>query len=638
MATDLSRLNEQQLNAVLSSVDKNVVLLAGAGAGKTATMVTRTQYLVDDLGVDPSNIMLVTFTNKAANEILERISKVCPGAYKMWIGTFHKICIRIIRTHGELLNIKNFSILDSKGQKDLIRSLLDSRGVEYNAYLVNTILTRISEFKNNMRRPSEVLMDSEVEKLYADIYQDYQNTCWRRRTFDFDDLIIYGTLLVSNFDSVKTWAHDKFKYIMADEVQDTNMAQFVFLNNIIGNNNVMLVGDVNQSIYGFRNARPQYLENFSNIHPNTFKMKLEKNYRSTQTIINAANRVVEHNSFGTKLEMFCDNEVGDKIQIYEANDSMTQAKWIASEILMQSDKDLSDFAIIYRANHQSRIIEEVLVNAGINYTVFGSTSFYSRKEVRDMLAWLKLCTNEYDIDSLKRVLGTLKGVGKTTIDNIVKYSQQNMLNTHDVISKYLNSGTASRITNVAEIGLLSVSNIANKSFSSCSEIIEVVFRDTNIHKELITLGTEDAIEKLEILDEFQNMVHSMETNDKENLPMVEIIDQISLLSDIKGEEKAEANCVKLMTAHASKGLEFDTVFIVDAQEGSFPHKNAIAECTKDAIEEERRLFYVAMTRAQKKLYITYVRAVRNADTGSIIPVQRSRFLNEIPTNLTEKAF
>lgn len=638
MATDLSRLNEQQLNAVLASVDKNIVLLAGAGAGKTATMVTRTQYLVDDLDIDPSNIMLVTFTNKAANEILERISKVCPGAYKMWIGTFHKICIRIIRTHGELLGIKNFSILDSKGQKDLIRSILDSKGIDYNAYLVSSILKKISEFKNNMRRPSEVLMDSEVDKLYADVYQEYQNICWRRKTFDFDDLIIYGTLLISNYESVKNWAHNTFKYIMADEVQDTNMAQFVFLSNIIGNNNVLLCGDVNQSIYGFRNAKPQYLENFANIHPNTYKMKLEKNYRSTQVIIRAANHVVEHNSFGTKLEMFCDNEVGDKIQLYEAGDPATEAKWIVSEILMHSEKDLSDFAIIYRANHQSRIIEEALVNAGIGYTVFGSTSFYSRKEVRDMLAWLKLCTNEYDVDSLKRILGTLKGVGKTTIDNVIKYSQDNMLNMHNVIPTYLNSGTASRLTNVAENGLLCVNSIINKSYSSCSQIIEEVFRNTEIRKELITLGTEDALERLEILDEFQNMVHSMEINDKEILPMVEVIDQISLLSDVKGEEKAKAHCVKLMTAHASKGLEFDTVFIIGAQEGSFPHKNAIAECTRDAIEEERRLFYVAMTRAQKKLYITNTKYIRNSDTGSVIPVQRSRFINEIPSNLTEIAF
>lgn len=634
--TDLSKLNEQQLNAVLTSVNKNVVLIAGAGAGKTATMVTRTQYLVDDLKVDPSSIMLVTFTNKAANEIFERIQKVCPDANKMWIGTFHKICIKLLRLHGESIGIKHFSILDPKEQKELIRSIMTSRGLEVNNYTVNEIVTRISGFKNNMIRPSEALIQPDVERIYADIYQEYQNICWQRKTFDFDDLIIYATLLLTNCPEVKNWCHNTFKYIMADEVQDTNMSQFVLLNNIIGDNNVMLVGDVNQSIYAFRNAKPQYLENFTNIHPNTVMLKLEKNYRSTRNIINSANAVIKNNSFGTKINMFCDNEDGCKIQMFEAMNVYNEAQWIVSEILSNPDKKLSDYAIIYRANYESAIIERELTSAGLGYTVFGSVSFYSRKEVKDVIAWLKIYANEYDVNSFERALNTLSGVGKTTISNIVKYSQDHMVNLHDVIIQYLNSDSSSRITNVAKNGLLITNEILNKQYSNCSDIVKDIYSKTNIRKDLVTLTTDEAIEKLELLDQFQDMIHNMELKDN-TLSFVEIIDQLSLLSDTK-TAKEEADCVKLMTAHASKGLEFNTVFIINAHEGSFPHLNAIKEGSRDAIEEERRLFYVAMTRAQKTLYITNSKNIKDRNDDKLMPVARSRFINEIPSNLTEVCF
>lgn len=640
--TDLSRLNEQQRDAVMASLNKNVVLLAGAGSGKTATMVTRTQYLVDDLGIDPSSIMLVTFTNKAAREILERISKVYPSASQMWIGTFHRICIRILRMHGDKLGIYHFTILDTKGQKEVIREYLEDVRNEHNygAYLINSIIDTIGNFKNNMISSAQAMLDTDVPELYREAYRYYQNTCWQRRTFDFDDLIIYATLLLQRDESVRQWAHNKFKFIMADEVQDTNMSQFVFLNNIIGPNNVMLVGDVSQSIYGFRNAKPEYLENFADTHPNTIKMKLEKNYRSTKNIINAANNVVNHNSFGTKLEMFCDKGEGDKIQIYNASDTYSEAKWIISEILADSTRKLSDFAIIYRANYQSRIIEEMLVQAGVDYTVFGSQSFYSRKEVRDMLAWLKFCINPYDVDSFKRILGNIKGVGKVTINNIINYANTNMISLRDVVGEYLKSGSASRIKKQMENDLLIANNIFQGNYTSCSQIIERIFNETNIRSSLILLNTEDAKERLDILNEFQNMIHSREVDaSNKNVSMIEIVDQVSLLSDAKTDaDKSNVDCVKLMTAHASKGLEFNTVFIIGAQEGSFPHKNAIETCSFKAIEEERRLFYVAMTRAEEKLYITYTTNVKSNENGGIAHVAKSRFINEIPQYLTEEAF
>ena len=278
--TDLSTLNDQQRNAVLESIDKNVVLLAGAGSGKSHTLVKRTQYLIDDLGVKPENIMLVTFTNKAATEITERIAKVSEHAYKMWIGTFHRICTRLIRMFGSKLGIQNFTIMDTKEAKELIKDILEDRGVETTPYFINDIISKISSYKNNLRKPASVLADADEKRIYADVYQDYQNICWKRKSFDFDDLIIYTILLLSTYPEVSTWVHENIKYLMIDECQDTNSAQFALIKLIAGNNNIMCVGDSNQSIYAFRNAKPQYLENFANTHPNTIKLKLRKSIRS----------------------------------------------------------------------------------------------------------------------------------------------------------------------------------------------------------------------------------------------------------------------------------------------------------------------------------------------------------------------
>ena len=631
--TDLSTLNDQQRHAVLESINHNVVLMAAAGSGKTATLVKRTQYLINDLGVNPENIMLVTFTNKAAAEITSRVSVVNERAYKMWIGTFHRICTRLMRMFGSKLNIQKFTIMDTKESKALVKEILTDRGVEYSPYMVNTIIGKISEYKNNLIKPAMVLANPDEKRLYADVYQEYQNISWRRKSFDFDDLIIYTILLLSSYPDVAQWVHDNFKYIMVDETQDTNSAQFQLIKLLIGDNNIMMVGDSNQSIYAFRNAKPQYLENFASTHPNTIKLKLEQNYRSTKTIIEAANQMINHNMFGTKVQMFCANEQGEKIQVFEAIDAYTEARWIVSEILMNPNKPLSDYAIIYRANYQSRILEEEFAKNGIGYTVFGSQSFYSRKEVRDLLAYCKLNINEYDIDSFKRILGTLKGVGKVTVENIITNAQDNCITFHDAIDDYIKTA---KVSAAVKQRLEAVSNIINSTYRTCGDLIEDVLFLTEYKTEIASANNEESVEKLAIIDEFVEMLHNMEVNHP-NDTMAEIIDQVSLLSDTKGAEKENLNAVKFMTAHASKGLEFDTVFVVGAEEGTFPHANALQAGTDDAIEEERRLFYVAMTRAKSKLYITHSRQKKGSD-GGLQSAKKSRFLFEIPKNLTEDAF
>lgn len=631
--TDLTTLNDQQRFAIEQSISHNIVLMAAAGSGKTATLVKRTQYLIDDLGVNPQNIMMITFTNKAASEIRERVSTVAPNAYKMWIGTFHKICTRLIRMFGSHLSIQNFTIMDTKDSKNLVKEILETKGYDYTPYLVNEIIEKISTYKNNLIKPAKVLANPDERKIFADVYQEYQNISWRRKNFDFDDLIIYTILLLSSYPDVLQWVNENIKYIMVDETQDTNSAQFQLIKLLAGNNNIMMVGDSNQSIYAFRNAKPQYLENFANTHPNTIKLKLEQNYRSTKNIIQAANHMISHNQFGTKVQMFCANETGDLIQRRECMDAYDEARWIASEILC-SNKPLSDYAIIYRANFQSRVVEEVFTGAGIGYTVFGSQSFYSRKEVRDLLAYCKLVINKFDIDSFKRILGTLKGVGKVTIDKIIANAQDNCISYHDAIEDYLSKN---KVSPLIERRLCSVSIILTKQYSKCSDIISDVLFLTEYKTDLMSVHTEETEEKLDIINEFVEMIDSMEKNNPDD-DMAEIIDQVALLSDAKGENKANLNAVKLMTAHASKGLEFDTVFIIGAEEGVFPHANALNENSIDAIEEERRLFYVAMTRAKKKLYITNAHQRKQGKDGSLNIASPSRFLREIPRDLTEEAF
>lgn len=633
MLTDLSGLNAQQKEAVLLSTDHNIVLLAGAGSGKSFTLVKRTEYLITDLGVDPSSIMLVTFTNKAANEIKERISKVTNDANKMWIGTFHRICTRLLRQFGDHLGINSFSIIDTKDCRKIIKDSLVRLGEDDSIMNVKAYQTKISEFKNNLVGKEAVRNDDTISNTLKTVYEEYVDYCWKHKTFDFDDLITYTILLLSSFKDVSNWVHNNIKYIMVDECQDTNSAQFVLIKLLRGENNTVLVGDVNQSIYGFRNARPQYLENFANTTSNTMRLRLEQNYRSTKNIINAANNVVKYNSFGTKLEMFCDNEEGAKVQLYKANNSFTEAEWVISEILTTHNyvnKDYSDFAIIYRANFQSRLFEEALTKCGIPYVVFGSGSFYSRKEVKDLLAFCKCVVNPFDTDSFRRALSTFKGVGNKTIETIIENANTNRITLKSALEDYMNNSARPNI----KPSLSQMYTVLDRGYSKCTDIIDNVFLCTRYRDSMAIINTDEARDSVQIMDEFKDMIQSIEERETEQT-ISEMLDEISLLTDAKGDQKVNTNAVKLMTAHASKGLEFDTVFIVGAEEGLFPHANAIGTGNIFDIEEERRLFYVAMTRAEKRLYITNAKNKRNNNESVFRPVSASRFIDEIPESLKE---
>ena len=639
--TDLTTLNPQQKDAILKSIDHNVVLLAGAGSGKTHTLVKRTEYLITDLGVDPKNILMVTFTNKAANEIRERIAKITPFADEMWIGTFHKICIRLIKMFGHKLGVDNFTIMDQKDSRKLIKSLMSNfNTISTDKMNVKYFQTTISSFKNDLKTRADVRENPNVSDEMKIIYEQYLDKCWYRKTFDFDDLIIYGVLLLSTFEDVRDWVHENLKYIMVDECQDTNSAQFVLIKLITGDNNTMLIGDVNQSIYAFRNAKPRYLENYADNTPNTLKLKLEQNYRSTKNIIDAANSVVNNNEFGTKLQMFCDNGDGELIKIKKAKGEWEEGEWIAKEIisltLWDDNPNYSEFAVIYRSNYQSNIIEKSLQEAGIPYNVFGSISFYERKEVRDLLAFCKTYVNPFDVASFERALDTFNGVGKKTIENIVELSSSNQITLHMALKEYIKNNATPRIKTQLE----QFAKVLDTPATSLTKIVNTVFTETEYRSKVAVVNSDEAKDSISIMDQFLVETEHRDSVRKSDQTLVDDINDMELRSYAEGEEKKNLNSVKLMTAHASKGLEFGTVFVIGMEEEKFPNKNAILDDRIDnheTIEEERRMFYVAMTRAERRLYLTYSnqKSSRNADGEmSYSYTTRSRFLAEIPGEYT----
>lgn len=645
MATDLTRLNEQQKNAIIESVDSNVVLLAAAGSGKTKTIVTRAEYLIDDLGIKPENIMMITFTNKAAKEIIERVANITQDAYKMWIGTFHNICTRILRKYGHFMGINHFSIIDEKESKKIIKQICLGYGKDLSNQSLKDMKKKISAYKSNLIKPEKVLSDycaNNLEDTFvASVYREYQNQCWREKSFDFDDLIIYTIMLLSSYPEVSKWVHDNIKYVMIDETQDTSTDQFQLIRLLAGENNLMMVGDINQSIYGFRNAKPEFLNDFCKLYPNSKMLKLEKNYRSTGNIISAANAVINNNTFGEKINMISANEKGDKIGlkyfdglIPGTNNEIAESKWIASEIkLLVSNgiKSFDDFAIIYRTNIQSKDFEKVFFQYGIPYTVIGSTSFWGSKEVKDILAFCKVTFNPSDATSFERALSTIRGVGKTTISKIVGYMKNNNLKAYEVLSHIaLNNPILYKVSSNSQAELEKLNKLLNYGYTTCSEVADYVINSTSYADDLRMSSSDEAQEKLQIINETIDAFIQFEINGDDAFS---VIDQISLMSDAKGAKKQELDAVKLMSAHSCKGLEFDTVFVAGVEEGLFPHWNSLkANVPAKAVEEERRLFYVAMTRAKKNLYLTACKERKGQET------KKSRFVNEIPNELLEDCF
>ena len=624
---DLSRLNDQQVKAI-KTVDGPILIVAGAGSGKTTVLTNRVAYLIDEVGVDPESILAITFTNKAAKEMKDRmLSMLGPLAYKIQISTFHSFGLLILKEYGNLLGFdKNFTIIDSDDSLTIIKKILKEENLNPKQYNPKTIKSMISGAKNELMDPStyERYAATDFDKIVLKVYEKYQNKLIRSNSLDFDDLLkLPIDLFKSNSDVLKKY-QDRFKYILIDEYQDTNEAQYI-LSKLIASKykNICVVGDSDQSIYSWRGANYKNILNFEKDYKNANIIMLEENYRSTKNILNAANDVIKNNKIRKEKNLWTQNDLGKKIKYHRCYDEKEEAEYVTKEIQNQIKNGVpkDEIAVLYRTNAQSRLMEEYLLKENIPYRVVGSFYFYNRKEIKDLIAYLKLIHNVRDDISLQRILNVPKrGIGEKTIEKIL--SKANLENAS--MFEAIDSGKELEFKNMV------FDLIEYELNHSLTELIDYVLNKTGIKQELENEKTLEAEVRLENLEEFKSITRSFEEKNG-IISLEEFLYEISLVSDIE-EHKDGSDLITLMTVHSAKGLEFDTVFIIGLEEGVFPHKNSFFE--SEQLEEERRLCYVAITRARKELYL--VNARKRLLYGMDYVNQPSRFINEINEDLLDK--
>lgn len=627
----LSKLNNQQKQAILDSINTDSLVLAGAGSGKTRVLITRIQYLIEKLNIHPSSIMAITFTRKAANELKERLEENTDedDLLQLWVGTYHSVCLKIIDEFGEQIGIKEgYTILDTYNQRKCASDILSKMGLEVSKSTVTSYLKRISGLKNNLILPKkfrETVIskyagntndDSEnSDYVFADFYSKYQSQNIKTNVMDFDDIILYTVMILSSSKVAQDFIKNKFEYIFADEVQDSNPSNMTLLNLFSKNCNLFMVGDIDQSIYGFRGARPDMIMDYVKNKDNMKIFKLEQNYRSTQTIVNASNAVIAYNDGRVDKACFSKNDIGKKIQINMAATNLEEAMYVTKRVneYIKNGGSYEDVMILYRTNAQSRILEETFMKAGIPYSLVGSLSFNQRAEIKDCMSVLKLACNTRDKYSLKRVLSTLEGVGKKTIDDLMDLMDVYV----DVVPTLENYTPKTKKAKESIAFLYGILNLIDKKPTAVLNKIAEYY----ISK-LELVGDEKSIDRIENIKELQSVVAEKE---KEGMALQEFVMQMDLMSSV--DNTVENNSVTMMTIHASKGLESKIVFIVGVNEELLPHVNSYRSI--NGIMEERRLLYVAMTRAKEILYISrYVEDSRRT-------YEESMFLREIPNKYIE---
>ncbi len=624
---NLDYLNNKQKEAVLAS-DGPLLILAGAGSGKTSVLTTKVAYLIKEKGVDPKNIVAITFTNKAAKEMKERIIKLVGSiGYNIQISTFHSFGLRIIKENYEKLGFeKNFTIIDSDDSLTVIKKILKEKNIDSNRYNPKFIKNQISSCKNEMVTPEkyERLVNDDITDVTYKVYKAYQDTLLRNNSLDFDDLLIMPIILFNKHEEILREYQDLFKYIFIDEYQDTNEAQYLLSKMISAKyKNICVVGDDSQSIYSWRGANFKNILNFEKDYNNANVILLEQNYRSTKTILNAANSLIKHNINKKDKNLWTDNEEGEKIKYIKANDEKDEASTVTREIkrLISEGTSLDDIAVLYRTNAQSRTIEEAFLNSSIPYKIVGAFAFYSRKEIKDLLAYLKLIYNTKDDVSLLRVINYPKrGIGNKTIENL---SMDAILNNESIFDS-IKSGKEQGFKDL----ILSMKEESEKL--SLTEIIDMVLEKSGIKSDLESEHTLESDIRLENLNEFKSITKTFE-EESGIASLEEFLNEVSLVSDVNEQKNDNTPKVTLMTMHAVKGLEFSYVFVIGMEENIFPHVNSFEEV--EGIEEERRLCYVAITRAKKKLYI--LNAIRRMLYGKTSVNMPSRFLNEIDKEYLE---
>ena len=625
---NIDYLNDKQKEAVLAD-DGPVLILAGAGSGKTSVLTTKIAYLIEEKGVNPKNILAITFTNKAAREMKERIIKMVGSkAYDMQISTFHSFGLRIIRENYERLGYeKNFTIIDSDDSLTLIKKIMKELNIDTTRCNPKFIKNNISSCKNEMMSPSlyKSLAVDEVSEITYKVYEKYQEALKRNNSLDFDDLLTMPVILFNKYKDVLDSYQELFKYVFIDEYQDTNEAQYTLSKMISAKyKNICVVGDEAQSIYSWRGANYKNILNFEKDYKDAKVILLEQNYRSTKMILNAANSVIKNNINKKDKNLWTLNEEGEKIKYIKANDEKDEASYVTKEIrdLKNKGVNLDDIAVLYRTNAQSRTIEEGFLNSNIPYRIVGAFAFYSRKEIKDLLAYLKLIYNTKDDISLLRIINYPKrGIGSKTVDNLSMESVLNGTSIFDTIK----SGKELEFKRQIE-EMIDLSNNL-----SLTETIDMVLNKSGIKKELESEHTLEADIRLENLNEFKSISKTFE-EESGIASLEEFLNEVSLVSDVNEQKNDDTSKVTLMTIHAVKGLEFDYVFVIGMEENIFPHVNSSFE--EEGLEEERRLCYVAITRAKKKLYL--LNALRRTLFGKTSVNMPSRFISEIEDEYIDK--
>ena len=632
------------------------MVIAGAGSGKTRVLTYRIAYLME-MGVDPFSILALTFTNKAAREMKSRISLIVgeEKSKNLWMGTFHSIFARILRSEAELLGYSsNFTIYDTQDSERLIATIIKELKLDKDLYKYRNIRNRISSLKNNLvtikaylNNQELIQQDNEARRpMFGKVYQTYVNRCFKASAMDFDDLMLKTNELLNRFPEVLAKYQERFKYIHVDEYQDTNHSQYLIIKALADRyENLCVVGDDAQSIYGFRGANIENILSFQKDYLNSAVYRLEQNYRSTQNIVNAANSVIKNNINKLDKNVWTDNEHGDKIEINQSITDAEEGRYVASSIFENKNNlrlDNDSFAVLYRTNAQSRSIEDALRRKNISYQIYGGLSFYQRKEIKDILAYLRVIINSNDEESFKRILNyPARGIGQTTIDKLLIYSNEKNISLFktleliETIDININNGTKTKLIDF--LNLIKTLQLRNNSLNAL-EIIDEVLKRIGVINLLKAEGTPESVSRIENIEELLNAVKDFIEGQEDVInsegSLSEFLEDVALISELDKDKNETQKKVSLMTIHLAKGLEFSHVYIVGLEEDLFP--SALSSTTRSDLEEERRLFYVALTRAEKKITLTYAKT--RYRWGKLNDCEPSRFINEIDSNYTNHNF
>ena len=642
----LNKLNESQREAVEYNEGPSLVI-AGAGSGKTRVLTYKIAYLVH-LGLAPQSILALTFTNKAAREMKERIAAITGGqtARRLWMGTFHSIFSRILRYEAEHIGYpSNFTIYDTTDSKSLLKAIIKEMQLDDKVYRLGMVQSRISNAKNALvtwkaYEQSKELMQHDIDSkvpLLREIYKRYQNRCQQAGAMDFDDLLLQTNILFRDHPQVLEKYRSFFQFVLVDEYQDTNFAQHLIVQRLCEQHRrICVVGDDAQSIYSFRGANIDNILQFKNQYPGCRIFKLERNYRSTQNIVNAANSLIHKNKEQIHKNVYSEKEEGSKVRISASYSDYEEGYAVASainELRLRKDYDYADFAILYRTNAQSRILEEALRKRGIPYKIYGGLSFYQRKEIKDIISYLRLIVNPHDEEAFKRVINyPSRGIGDTTVGKVISAATDNNVSLWTVLNAPvdyalpINSGTAKKLTDFRE---MIERFIEQNTRLSAEEMAAIVVKESGIVSSLFQDRSVEGISKQENLQELlKGIAEFCELRREEGVEQVSLADflsEVSLLTDQDNDKDEQANKVTMMTVHAAKGLEFKNVFVVGLEEELFP--SSMSKDNPRAVEEERRLFYVAITRAEENCVLTYAKSrFRNGQSAMCSP---SRFLKDI---------